>query len=212
MRAACVIAVIGFIALSASASTQQGSEPAYLQWTADDARRIGKSMRVNGRVGGAFDLRVVHTERSYNYKLRATWLTRDVIRATARLRQLAERLTDTQTEQLVQEGLAAGDVVMMVEIDPREGSGVIPTDWSAFLGREGNDLDAVKGVSRPSLEKALALRGVYPRDYNYDVFWVVFPLAGSNLFATDVKQVTLSVRISGKEGRVVFSVPQEYRR
>ena len=67
-----------------------GSKSSYLAWSAAEAERIGKSTRVDGRVGGAFDFRVVHTEHSFNYKLRATWLTEDAIHATARL--LSERL------------------------------------------------------------------------------------------------------------------------
>jgi len=51
-------------------------------------------MRANGRVGGWFDARVVHTEHSYNYKLRATWLTPEVIRASARMIQLVEGMEE----------------------------------------------------------------------------------------------------------------------
>lgn len=196
----------------ADLSPGQASRPVYLNWTAAEAQRIGKAMRVNGRVGGAFDLRIVHTERSYNYKLRATWLTREAIEATARLQQLSERLSDAQTEQLVREATDAGDVVMMVEVDPREGSGVIPNDWSAFLGPSGNDREIVRGVNTPALEKRKALRGVYPRDYNYEVFWVVFPLrldTGAPVLPQGTSEATLTVRIAGKEGRVSFRVPSD---
>ena len=187
-----------------------GSKPGYLAWSAAEAERIGKSMRANGRVGGAFDLRVLHTDRAFNYKLRATWLTRDVIQATARLLQLSERLTDSQTEDLVRNATAAGDVVMMVEVDPREGSGVIPNDWSAFLGPVGNDQEVARGTNTPDLEKVKALRGVYRRDYNYELFWVVFPLktvSGGPLFPRGVTQAAMTVRIASKEGRVSFPVP-----
>src|SRR5436190_9690474 len=174
------------MALGAPVALQDaGPKPPYLAWSAAEAEQIGKSMRANGRVGGIFDLRVVHTERSFNFKLRATWLTKDVIQATARLLQLSERLTDSQTEELVREATAAGGVVMMVEVDPREGSGVIPNDWSVFLGPVGNDRDVVRGTNTPDLEKVKALRGVYRRDYNYELFWVVFPLktvSGAPLF------------------------------
>ena len=196
------------------AAQDAGSKPLYLSWSAAEAERIGKSMRVNGRVGGMLDLRVVHTERSFNYKLRATWLTRDVIQATARLLQLAERLTDSQTEELVREATAAGDLVMMVEVDPREGSGVIPNDWSAFLGPAGSDQDVVRGTNSPGLEKVKALRGVYRRDYNYELFWVTFPLKANNggpLFPRGVTQASMAVRISSKEGRVSFPVPEYLR-
>lgn len=215
MRELVPFVVTAAMALGAPVAAQDaGSKPPYLAWSAAEAERIGKSMRVNGRVGGAFDLRLVHTEHSFNYKLRATWLTKDVIQATARLLQLSERLTDSQTEELVREATAAGDVVMMVEVDPREGSGVIPNDWSIFLGPLGNDRDVVRGTNTPDLEKVKALRGVYRRDYNYELFWVVFPLktiSGGPLFPRGVTQSAITVRISSKEGRVSFSVPTPLR-
>ena len=39
------------------------------------AQAIGKAAYVQGRVGGIFDTRILKTERSYNYKLAATWMT-----------------------------------------------------------------------------------------------------------------------------------------
>lgn len=213
MRSLCTLVLVGIAAFATGLRAQPADRrSSYLSWSADEAKRIGRAMRVNGRVGGAFDLRVVHTERSYNYKLRATWLTKDVVLATARLLQLSERLTDAQTEELARQGLAAGDVVMMIEIDPREGSGIIPPDWSAFLSVAGNGRDAVTGVNTPALEKLKALRGVYARDYNYDVFWVVFPAERSApMFSAGVSEATLTVRVSGKEGRVQFPIPRDYR-
>lgn len=215
MRAlALAVAMASMVVVARPATQDAGSRPRYLSWTAAEAQRVGKSMRVNGRVGGIFDFRGVHTERSFNYKLRATWLTRDVIQATARLLQLAERLTDNQTEDLVREATAAGDLVVMVEIDPREGSGVIPNNWSAFFGPAGADRDVVRGVSTPVLERVKTLRGVYPRDYNYELLWVVFPSRnadGSAIFTRGASQATLTVRISNKEGRVSFPIPEQLR-
>lgn len=215
MRLPYLFVAMTVMALVLSAVAQDtGSKASYLTWSAAQAERIAKATRVNGRVGGFFDLRVVHTEHSYNYKLRATWLTKDVIQATARLLQLSERLTDSQTEDLVQEATAAGDVVIMVEVDPREGSGVIPNDWSVFLGPSGNDRDVARGTSSPALEKLKALRGGYRRDFNYELFWVVFPLKTANgepLFPIGVAQAALTVRISGKEGRVSFVIPAYLR-
>ena len=203
------------MALVVTAGAQDtSSKPGSLSWSAAEAERIGKSTRVNGRVGAVFDLRVIHTEHSYNYKLRATWFTRDVIQATARLLQLTERLTDSQTEELVREATAAGDVVIMVEVDPREGSGVIPNDWSAFLGPSRKDSQDVRGENAPALAKVKGLHGVYRRDYNYELFWVVFPLKSANgtpLFPSGSEQATLTVRISNKEGRVVFLLPAYLR-
>jgi hypothetical protein len=72
-------------------------------------------------------------ERSCNYKLRATWLTPEVIRATAQLAGIRRGLSDAQAEAMLAEAEAAGGTVVLVEIDPREGSGVIPNDWTATL-------------------------------------------------------------------------------
>jgi len=215
MRSLGLSLALVVMALVVTAGAQDtSSKPGYLSWSAAEAERIGKSTRVNGRVGGVFDLRVIHTEHSYNYKLRATCFTRDVIQATARLLQLTERLTDSQTEELVREATAAGDVVIMVEVDPREGSGVIPNDWSAFLGPSRKDSQDVRGENAPALAKVKGLHGVYRRDYNYELFWVVFPLKSANgtpLFPSGSEQATLTVRISNKEGRVVFLLPAYLR-
>jgi hypothetical protein len=193
------MAMVAPVPISGGQDTSAG--PTYLRWTAAEAERIGKSARVTGRVG-------------YNYKLRATWLTSDVIQATVRWLQISERLTDIETEALVQEATAAGEVVLLVEIDPREGSGVIPTDWSAFLGPAGNGTDVARGVNTPALETVRALRGVHRRDYSYEQFWVVFPretASGDPLFPKGATQAALTVRIAGKEGRVSFPIPTHLR-
>src|SRR5688572_19061977 len=96
-----------------------GARPAqdeYLTWSADQAESVGRAAYKKGRVGGVFDTRVLKTERSYNYKLAATWLTADVIRATARLLQLRSRLSEAETRQLVMEAEQGGATVFIVEI------------------------------------------------------------------------------------------------
>lgn len=197
-----VVALAGVLA-----GARQVSD-AWLSWPASRAESIGKAAYVRGRVGGLFDTRILSTDRAYNYKLAATWLNADVIRATARLRQLAERLSDDDARTLVAEADAAGDTVVMVEIDPREGSGVIPEDWSAFLQARmpgGVEGQPVRGENTPKLRDVKALAGVLRRNYDYDRFWVVFPLklaGGAPLIPKDATDVELIVRISGKEGRV----------
>lgn len=204
-------AAVCLLSACAVAAQDASSRAAYLSWTSAEAERIGKATRVNGRVGGALDFRVVHTERSYNYKLRATWLSKDVVEATARLLQLSEHLSDSETAGLVGEAVDAGDIVLMIEVDPREGSGVIPNDWSAYLGPAEDDRRRVKGVNTPALETRRALRGVYRRDYNYERFWLVFPKTASDgaaLLPNGVGQAELTVRIASKEGRVLFPLPR----
>lgn len=119
----------GVLFMAASLLAQNGtaagvSDDRYLAWSADDAQSIGARAYRRGRVGGFVDGRLLKTERAYNYKLAATLLSPDVIRATARLHQLRSRLSPEQTRELVAEAERAGGIVVMVEIDPREGSGI----------------------------------------------------------------------------------------
>jgi len=194
------------------------AEEDYLSWNAERATAIGKRMRVKGRAGSwLFDTRGLHTERSSNYKLRATWLTPEVIRASARLLQLHNRYTRKETEALVAEAEAVANTVVLVEIDPDEGSGVIPRDWLAILQPRGLDPEqsgAVRGVSSSKLRKVKALAGVVKRDYDYDRFWVTFPLLdeeGAAVFGDAVKEAELLVRIRGKGARVNWPIPESIR-
>lgn len=188
-----------------------------LQVDAKTARATVQGMRVNGQAGGSFDFRVRATDRSYNYKLRATWLTPDVIRATARLVQLSDNLGDDKTRELIAEGERAGDTVILVEIDPREGSGVIPRDWTALLGPRGAEPGGprvTRGTPAPQLRERRALAGVGQRDYAYDAFWVTFPLRtpdGQALFQERDQEAELIVRIYDKIGRVRWPLPDSIR-
>lgn len=219
---------IAIIALSALAVLQPSTDPIgffvgngqdepWLSMRAEQATAVGRTMREDGRVGGWLDTRILSTDRSYSYKLRATWLTPDVIRATARLEQLRRYLTDDATRQMVAEAEAAGDTVMMIEVDPQEGSGVIPLDWVVLLQPRLEDeriSNPVRGTSVPRLRRVEALAGVEPRDYDYSVFWVVFPLVhddASPLFTHAHQEAELIVRIYEKEGRVHWPVPQSIR-
>lgn len=190
---------------------------AYLQWTAKQAQQVGRAMRVNGQVGKSLDWRVVNTDRSYNYKLRATWLTPEVQRASARLIQLAEGFTNDQARALVAEGEALAGTVILVEIDPREGSGVIPSGWTARLQPRGHDAPSPRGVAgtnTPTLRNVRVLAGTERRDYAYDIFWMVFPLStsdGEPLFREDDREAELVVRIYDKVGRVRWQIPDSIR-
>lgn len=213
IRATLASGVLAVLAIGFGSAQERD---AFLSWSGKQASNIGKSMRANGRVGGWFDTRVVHTEHSYNYKLRGTWLTPDVIRASARITQLAEGLNDDETLELVWEAENRGDTVILVEIDPREGSGIIPRDWAAFLRKksDGEAGPAVRGVNQPDLRAVKALSGTERRDYSYDVFWLVFPLVTSNgelLFGDQDEEAELVVRIGGREGRVSWPIPRSIR-
>jgi len=215
------IIISGFvlaITTSVSAQALTSDSEAYFSWNASQAEQIGRQMRENGKVGSSFDFRVIHREHAINYKLRATLLTPEVIRASARLEQLRNRLTDEQTRALVREAETAAGLVVMVELDPREGSGVIPLDWRVFLqpkGLKAGSVGAISGDKSPLLRKVKALGGVFRRDYAYDVFFVAFPLVDENgipLIALDVAEIELLVGIYGNEGRVAWKMPESIRR
>ncbi len=208
------LAVLCAAAAASGVLAAQADPNAYLSWSAKQAETVGREMYQKGRVGGVFDLRVLKTDRAYNYKLAGTWLTPDVIRATARLAQLNGRLSDAETRDLVKTAEAAGDTVVMVEIDPREGSGVIPNDWQAFLQPKGRPDAAVRGTISPQLREVKALAGVLRRNYDYDRFWVTFPLTGpkgGRLFSASDQGAELVVRIYEKEGHVEWPIPSSMR-
>jgi len=191
----------------------QASDDAWLTWPAARAEGIAKAAYEQGRVGGWFDTRILSTDRAYNYKLAATWMHHDVIRATARVLQLTERLTDEEARVLVAEAEAAAPFVVMVEIDPREGSGVIPNDWSAYLQplrMDGSPGKAVRGTAAPKLRDVRTLAGVRKRNYDYDRYWLTFPDThqdGTPLVSDQATHLELAVRIAGSEGRVKWPIP-----
>ncbi len=206
-----------FLCLAVFSASAQVGDDGYLNWSSGQAEAVGRSMRVNGRVGGFFDLRVIRTERSFNYKLRATLMTPEMIRASARMEQLRNRLSDDETKALVAEAEGAGDLVVIVEIDPREGSGVIPLDWRVFIQPKdfkGEGPGVVAGTKSPELKRIKALSGVFRRDYAYDIFWVVFPLVDAQkrpLVSPELRDLELLVGIYGKEGRVNWPMPSSIR-
>jgi hypothetical protein len=101
--------------------------------------------------------------------------------------------------------------------DPREGSGVIPDDWTAVLqpkGLRAGEPGSVTGQVVSQLRNVPALAGVFRRDYSYDVFWVVFPLFTDNgqpLFPASITEAELVVQIYNKAGRVAWQIPGSIR-
>jgi hypothetical protein len=213
---ACLAAAVAF--------AQSADMPErYLSWSLQQADAIALSTYRDGKVGSrtllfltGIDTRALKTERAQNYKLRATWFTPDVIRASARHTQLKSRLRDDETRRLVTDAEAAGDTVVMIEIDPNQGSGVIPRDWEAFLQPRGatTQESVVRGTENPELRNNRALQGVSQRNYDYDRFWVVFPLLndkGEPLIPPSTPEVELVVRIYNREGAVRWVVPESIR-
>ncbi len=193
----------------------QGADEAWLSWAMERAQAVGKAAYVQGRVGGWFDTRILKTESAYNYKLAATWLHPSAIRATARVRQLSTGMSDTEARAAVAEAeeISKGQAVVMVEVDPREGSGVIPLEWSAFLqpiGPGETRGTPSRGVLASELRDVPAFQGVLRRNYDYDRFWLTFPLqhaTGEPVLPRTATHAELVVRISGKEGRVKWPMP-----
>jgi len=126
------VALLTLISMSLSHAS---GEDQYLGWNRNQSAAIGLQTYKRGRVGGFWDTRGLDTDRPYNYKLAATWMTPETIRATARLTQLGSRLSDSATKALVAEAESVNGSVIIVEIDPREGSGVIPNDGKRFCSR-----------------------------------------------------------------------------
>ena len=126
-----------------------------------------------------------------------------------------ERLSDQQTRALVEEAEAAGVLVVLVEIDPDEGPGVVPIDWRAFLQAPGAGPDAaVRGQEKPRSQEVRALHKVVRRDYKYDRFWMVFPVetaSGRPVFSDSDHEAELTVRIRGREASVRWPIPDSIR-
>jgi hypothetical protein len=195
----------------------QAPAEAFLGWSRGNAADLVAGMRRVDRVGSRMTVRGLKTDRAINYKMRATWLTPDVIRATARALQLDERLSPDEARRLVAEADAAADTVFFVELDPHEGSGVIPLDWIALLqprGLPSGAAGAVRGTVTPKLREVRALNGLFKRDYAYDAFWVAFTLTPAErtaLFGPQVTEVELVVNIRGQEGVVSWPIPGAVR-
>ncbi len=106
-------------------------------------------------------------------------------------------------------------MVILVEIDPREGSGVIPNDWRAFLHSKSSAAnESIRGIDKNSLRNYKALQSVVKRDYDYDMFWISFSLIDKNgvpLWKSVPNELELIVGINEKEGRVTWKITDEFR-
>jgi hypothetical protein len=173
-------------------------------------------MRATGRVSGT-GRGIFNTEKSIGYKIRATWITPEVVRATARLHQIENRSSDEEIKSLVSKAEKKAGMVFMIEIVPNEGSGVVPSDWQAFLQPKRVELgknDMVAGINTPALREELVFGGVFHRDYNYDVYWIVFPQCTREekpLFTDTDKEIELVIRIEKKEGKIRLPIPAPMR-
>lgn len=215
--------VLPLVVLAATAVLSAQDE-AYLSWDATKVSAVMAAAHNDGKVGSrtllfwtGWDRRLLKTERAQNYKLRATWFTPEAVRASARYAQLGSRLGADATRSLVLEAEQVGDTVVVVDIDPNEGSGVIPTDWEAFLRPKDAPTESgrfVRGVIREELRKVRALQPIGQRNYDYDRYWVVFPLkteTGEPLFRPTDVSAELIVKIYAREGSVTWPIPTAVR-
>ena len=219
-KMASLTAVIVFTAASAWAQISTGAPTLtenYLTWDLKQAEKIGQSTVKEGRSGSSFDFRLMGQDKAFTYQVRATVFTPEVIRAAARAEQIRNRLNAEDARALVAEAEAAGDLVMMIEIDPAEGSGVVPLDWRVFLQPGGfvpGSDGAVAGAKAPHLRNMKVFRGVAKRDYEYDVFWVIFPLVDKNkrpILNDAVNSFELMVGIYKKEGKITWPISPSLR-
>lgn len=151
-----LIVIIFSIYTFAQSKTNDNSQ--FLTWNNKTTISKGASWLAQGRVGGFFDGRVLETNKSYNYKLRATLMAPEAIRAAARMEQLRSRLTDDETRSLVSQA-EQENLVIIIEIDPREGSGVIPNDWRAFIhSKYSSANESIRGLSNINLKSYKALQ------------------------------------------------------
>ena len=197
--------------------TTAASQEDYLSWSKQQATQIGRKWRVAGRVGwGKIRWELTDSGVCF-YELRGTLMTPEAIRAAARLEQLRRHLTDDETRALVTEAEKVDGLVVYIELNPREGSGVIPLDWHSTLRPKGATVDsllAIAGTSMPALRQVKALTRVGPRDYAYDVFWVVFPMRdkqGKLIWETPPNEIELVVGINDMQGRVSWRVNDSLR-
>jgi hypothetical protein len=220
MYTVLILAILAFAVFPVFSQTNvptPGQSEEYLTWNLKQAEKIGQSTVKEGRSGSSFDFRIMGHDKAFTYQVRATVFTPEVIRASARFEQIVNRLSSDEARRLVVDAEAAGDLVMMIEIDPAEGSGVVPLDWRVFLQPggfvPGND-GAVAGIKAPQLRNMKIFRGVTKRDYEYDVFWVIFPLVDKNklaLFGDSISTFELMVGIYKKEGKISWPISPSMR-
>jgi hypothetical protein len=206
-----------FVLLFSNSDLAAQPKDDYLTWTKQQATQIGRKWRVAGRVGyGHVRWEIIYSG-VYFYELRGTLMSPEAIRATARLEQLRIHLTDDETRALVTEAEKLDGLVVFIELNPREGSGVIPLNWHATLRPKGAKDDsplAIAGTSTPSLRHVKALTRVGPRNYSYDVFWMIFPMREKQnklIWETPPDEIELVVGINDLQGRVSWRVSDSLR-
>ena len=211
LKTSCTLILL--LSLCFISSAQQTD---YLSWTSKQAFNIGTKWRVAGRAGWGSRLDLFSSDACF-YDVRATLMTPEAIRAAARLEQLRRHFTDAETHELVMEAEKVAGLVAIIEINPREGSGIVPLNWHATLQPKGAKEDsplAIAGINNPELRSVRALTTVASRNYDYDVFWVVFPMKdrqGKLIWETPPDKIEIVIDIRGKQGRMSWRINDSLR-
>jgi hypothetical protein len=119
--------------------------------------------------------------------------------------EISKGLDHAEVERIIQEVEPDSAYYVLVELDPREGSGVIPRDWLARFGPKGIEDRHVSGQLIPNQGSWRQLISVFPRDYSYDIFIVKFLTElqnGIKVLDTPDSEAELLVRIYNKTGNV----------
>jgi hypothetical protein len=150
----------------ATVATEQPTT--WQSWSRKDAEAVSRSTVARGRIAGG--RRWLNTELPHSYKVVAIWATSEVLQASARLLQLRDRLPQAQVDHLLRAAQRPGEIVVIIDLDPNEGSGVIPLDWEAFLQPRHAPERIVAGRKDSTLRDVKVLAAVAPRNYDYDRF------------------------------------------
>ena len=197
-----------------AAASPAASEP-FLRWSEAEARRAVLDARRSGSAGGLLDGRVNDTHRAYRYKVRATLWTPRALRGAVRLAALRDRLGDAEALAMLAAVEARPLQLASIEIDPVEGSGILPRDETRFfLQRPGDEAASVHPVEAPELSALPLFRKFEKRDWAYELLVVAFPrelASGEALAGPAVRALELVVDIAGKVERLTFPIAPDGR-
>jgi hypothetical protein len=112
------------------------------------------------------------------------------------------------------ERLLAGPLADSATSTRAKGLASSRTTGRRFCSQEIGPAQAVRGTVRPELRAVKGLAGVLQRNYDYDRFWVTFPLTREDrtaLFGAADRRAQLIVQMVNKEGRVEWPIPASIR-
>jgi hypothetical protein len=203
MRSAAIVATVAILTAAPPAAGRllAQADSNYLLWTPAQAEQIGLAMRKAAQAGP--------------YRVQATWLTPEVVRATARILQLREGLNVETTDDMVQQAEAAADTAVLIELSGPEAAQVTAGEIEASFtpaGAAGGG--PIPGTQAPGLEEVRAYRGVAPLSKESRAFWLAFKLpreAYVPVIPGSGRAVTLTLRVKGAAASVSWPIPDSLR-